>query len=485
MNILFVTAEVSPYASTGGLGEVAAALPKALRREGHRVSILMPYYRRIAETMGPLSQPIEPLRFRLGTNQHTGLIKKHTTREGVRHLVLDMPELFDRDGIYNEAGADYDDNGLRFAALSKAAVALALQYDMGFDVIHSHDWPAALAPLFRKSTKDVDGKLGRIGTVHSIHNMAYQGFFPASTAPKLGINKPYRTESGVTVGDSVNFMKAGLRYADVVTTVSPSYAREITETDLGCGLEGVLQERPDSVVGILNGVDYGLWAPDRDPHLPFQFDAENQNGKRRNKAWLQTHFGLALRPRIPLVGVVSRLAHQKGIDILLEGLRLLLPKGELQAIILADGDDALAAECRALGESFPGRVAVSIGYDVEQAHRVFGGSDLFAMPSRYEPCGLSQLYAMRYGTIPVVRNTGGLRDTVRDFDPDSGAGTGFHFDEPTGEAFADALTFAVEQYHRARRWRQLMATAMAADFSWRSAAVEYTRVYERALEDKR
>ena len=482
MNVLFVTPEVIPYSGTGGLGEVSAALPKALQKKGLRVSVLSPFYRSASEHTNQLSRPLDPLKFRLGSKQISANLYNTAGHDGVRQLFIDIPKLYDRSGLYGDGGTGFVDNAERFAVLSKSVVAISKQYDMAFDVVHCHDWQSALVPLYQRTAKAMAANRGKQAVVFTIHNMAFQGVTPLSEASRLGIPKSYQAEKGLEFYGDLNLMKAGILYSDLVTTVSPTYASEICTEEFGCGLDGLLALRRDHLLGILNGVDYGVWSPEHDQHIEFQYDAQNQNGKRRCKAALQARFGLAIRPRTPLIGVVSRLAEQKGIDLLVPALDQLLKSQDVQAVILGDGDIALEESCRDLAARHPGKAAVEIGYDIPLAHEIFAGADLFAMPSRFEPCGLSQLYAMRYGAIPIVRDTGGLHDTVTDYDPETGTGTGFRFGEATVEALVAGISRAIDEYGLARRWRRVIATAMGMDFSWDRAADSYIDAYQSVLE---
>lgn len=487
MRILFITPEVIPFSGTGGLGEVSAALPKALRKKGHHISVLSPFYRCVSEQTNQFSRPLTPLKIRLGSKQLTANLFTKTGHDGVRHLFVDIPRLFDREGIYGNGngGNGFEDNSERYASFSRAAVAIIQQYDMAFDVVHCHDWQSALVPLYRRTTKAKGAAQAKQALVFTIHNMAFQGVTPLAEASKLGIPKSYHGETGLEFYGELNLMKSGILYSDIVTTVSPTYASEICTPEFGCGLDGLLSQRREQLRGILNGVDYSVWSPERDQLIEYEFDAQNQNGKRRCKAALQAELGLAVRPRVPLIGVVSRLAEQKGIDLLVPALEKLLETRELQAVILGSGDAELEQACRDLAARHPGKVAAEIGYDNRRAHQIFAGSDLFAMPSRFEPCGLSQLYAMRYGSIPVVRDTGGLHDTVENYNPETGAGTGFCFKDATIDGLVDAFSTALDEFGFARRWRRIVATAMAADYSWDRAADAYVDVYNSVLEGKR
>ncbi len=482
MKVLFVTPEVAPYSATGGLAQVTAALPKALQQKGVRVSVFSPFYRGVSDRCGGLSQPLAPLKIRLGKRQLTARLLSTAGHDGVRQYFIDIPEYFDRPSLYGENGGGYEDNHLRYAAFSKAALSILQQYDLDFDILHCHDWQSGLVPMFRKTARGAAAQRSNLGVVYTIHNLAFQGIAEQDQAPAMGIPQGQTGPKGLEFYGKLNLMKSGIIHSDLITTVSPRYAEEICTEELGAGLDGVLTNRRDALSGILNGVDYSVWSPEADSFLEFQFDADNQNGKRRCKASLQQEAGLPVRPRVPLIGVVSRLAEQKGIDLLIDGLRALAGEREFQAVILGTGSPELEEACRALAKELPDRVSVYIEYDETLAHHIFAGSDVFAMPSRFEPCGLSQLYAMRYGSIPVVRDTGGLHDTVQDFDPESGSGTGFVFSDPTVEGFSGALSRALEQFSHARSWRRVVATAMVQNFSWERAAEAYRDAYQSVLE---
>ncbi|MBN1946878.1 MAG: glycogen synthase GlgA [Bradymonadales bacterium] len=482
LDILFVTSEVSPYSTTGGLSEVMAALPRALRMLGHRVTVLSPFYRLTGERTGPLSRPVRDLHFRLGSRDWTATALGCTGHDQVRHFFLDIPELYDRPGVYGN-GEGYPDNPLRYAVLSRAATALVCTYDIPVDIIHSHDWQGALAPYFLKSCADNRHLAGQIGTVLTIHNLAFQGSTSPDQAEALGLTNGDRLSRHFELGGSLNLMKGGILSADLVTTVSPTYASEICSPERGAGLHEVLLFRREALSGILNGVDYSIWSPEKDIHLPANYDLRNLNGKRRCKAALQARFNLERKPWIPLLGVVSRLAEQKGTDLLLEAVVDLLDDELIQLVLLGEGNEDLEAACHRLQQRYPRRVAVEIGYLAPLAHQIFAGADLFAMPSRFEPCGLSQMYAMRYGAIPVVRDTGGLHDTVKAFQRETLQGTGFVFNRGERTDLLQTLRQAVDLYLTDRRsWRALTENAMQADFSWNRAAKEYTRLYLEAKE---
>ncbi|MDO9244028.1 MAG: glycogen synthase GlgA, partial [Rhodocyclaceae bacterium] len=404
--------------------------------------------------------------------------------DGLPFLLLDCPQLFDRPGnpYLNPEGSDWLDNHLRFGLLSRVAARLAARanpatpLDWRPDILHCHDWQTALAPYYLRFYEK-DGA----ASVLTIHNLAFQGIFPPQVLDELGLLASDWHIDGVEYYSQLSFLKAGLRHADRLTTVSPTYAREIQTVAEGMGLSGLLKSRAPNLTGILNGIDTDIWSPARDPHLAANYDYDHLNAKRKNKAALQREMGLAVRDDCPLFAVVSRLTSQKGLDLVAEAGDQLatLPA---QLVVLGNGDKTLEAAFRKLAERHPQHIAVTIGFDEALAHRIEAGADCFLMPSRFEPCGLNQMYSLAYGTPPLVRATGGLADTV--IDADSGAlGNGFVFSEATPAAFMHTVRRALQAWHDPKRWRQLQRTAMAGDYSWRVPAARYLDLY-RSLQQK-
>jgi starch synthase len=475
MEILFVASEVAPWSKTGGLGDVAGALPRALARRGHAVSVVSPRYGSIDAAAAGFARKDAAIRVR---GEATSLWVK---KAGATFYLVEHERLFgSRRGLYGEGGRDYGDNAERFAFLSRAALAVPGAMRLRPRIVHLNDWQTGLAPYLLSHEHAQDPALAGARTVFTIHNLAYQGVFPKEVVPHLGLAWSAFHPDGMEFYDRLSFMKAGLTAADVLTTVSPTYAREILGSDGGFGLDAVLRHRRDRLTGILNGIDVAEWDPATDPHLPAHYSARSLAGKARCKAALQRELGLAARPDVPLLTMVSRLAEQKGVDLLAAALPELLGR-DVQLAILGSGDpgyeDALAAAARAR----PGRMAVEIGFDEGLAHRMEAGGDAFLMPSRFEPCGLNQMYSLRYGTVPIVRAVGGLEDTVEDYDGWN-RGTGFKFREYTPGALLLAVRRALDAHRDRRAWRGLVARGMAQDFSWDRSAQSYETLYGGLVE---
>ena len=474
MRILMIASEAVPFAKTGGLADVVGSLPQALARLGHQVDVVIPRYRGISA-----GEVIARLQVPLGS-QVTEAAVHAVGAEGVRTLFIDEPSYFDRDYLYGVAGHDYPDNPERFAFFARAALQWAAT--TRYDVIHAHDWQAGLVPVLQRRDFASHPTLGATPTILTIHNLAYQGVFDASWLPRLGLGWELMRVDALEFWGRVSFLKGGIVFSRLVTTVSPRYATEIQTPEYGFGFDGILREREADLVGILNGIDYDQWDPARDPHLPVAFDASNLAGKAAAKKRLLERAGLpvtAVTLDRPLVGLVSRLVDQKGFD-LLEGLSDELPRLDASFVLLGTGERRYEDLWLGLAARHPERIAVRIGFDEPMAHLIEGGSDLFLMPSRFEPCGLNQMYSLRYGTVPVVRATGGLYDTVRNFDRASGAGTGFTFKDYSSQALLDTLRWALSLYEEKRLWRRIQIAGMKQDFSWDHSARQYVSVYQRA-----
>ncbi len=482
MRVLFATAEAYPLAKTGGLADVSRALPVALRKLGLDVRLLMPGYPR-AYVRVENPRIVAKIASFLGVDDAT-LVEGIFPETDLPVYLIDSPSLFRRSGgLYqDEAGKDWPDNALRFAFLAHVGAEIALGHislgdDWIPDVVHANDWHAGLLPLYLSLRGDP-----RPSTVFTTHNMAFQGNFPADWVPKLGIPSACFQAAGVEFYNQISFLKAGLRYADRVTTVSPTYANEILTPEFGCGMEGVLRQRRDDFVGILNGIDNSLWDPAVDAMLPRTFHLSDISGKRACKAALQQEMGLAVMPDTPLIGFVSRITHQKMADVILEALPWLCAQ-DVQFVAVGEGDQAMEAGFDQARELYSANAAVIVGYDESIAHRLQAAADILLAPARFEPCGLTQLYALRYGTLPVVRRTGGLADTVVDATATSIAdrsATGFVFDHATAEDLTSALVRALSLYREPLVWRRLQLQAMAQDFSWDASATQYAALYSAA-----
>ncbi len=471
MRIAHLASEVAPFSKTGGLADVAGALPPALADLGHEVTVVVPAHRAtLDETVaGKPGGEVSAL-------GHTAVVRVLAHR-GVRVVFLDCPALYVRPAPYSVAGQDYPDNPVRFGFFARGALAAIAKLG-GADVVHAHDWQAALAPLLLRRDGRARFTMPAARTVLTVHNLAYQGVFAPWALEACGLPRRLFTIDLLEFYGALNFLKAGLVSADAITTVSPTYAREILSPQFGCGLDGVLASRSDAVSGILNGLDLEEWDPERDAHLERTYGAgEAVEGKRSARDAIAREVGLAPGPR-PLLGMVSRLAEQKGADLLAATLDEIVAKG-FDVVVLGSGERRYEEALRAGQAAHPGRVAAVIRFDERLAHRIYAASDLFLMPSRYEPCGLGQMIAMRYGALPVVTRTGGLADTVTDAaEPD---GTGFVLAELTPAALLAALARARKVLSSARRLQAMRRNAMATDFSWGASARAYVALYERLL----
>jgi starch synthase len=478
MKILHVAAEIFPFVKTGGLADVIAALPVAQQALGADVRYVLPGYPAIVQSLEQV-QVVGELGALFGAAK-VKLLRGRLRGNGLTAYVIDAPYLFWRTGNpYSDAkGREWSDNLQRFALLGWVGAHVAageLDPDWVPEILHSHDWHAAMACAYVKSHP-----VTRVRTVHSIHNMAYQGLFSAKDFHVLGLPSSMMISHGLEFHGHVSFMKAGASYSDRLSTVSPSYAKEIATEEFGHGLDGLVRARSGQVRGILNGVDTQVWNPASDPLLQAHFHSADMQGKRKCKALLQDAFGLQPDPLAPVLCAVSRLTGQKGLDLLLEALKHLLAKGgehALQCVVQGEGDVVLQEGFSALAAEFPGRVGFFAGYDEAMAHRIIAGADVIAVPSRFEPCGLTQLYALRYGTVPVVRHVGGLADTVNHE-------TGFSFGPAGSEALLQALNSALAAYEQPARWRSLQAAGMNQDFSWASSAQAYLHMYQETLNEQ-
>lgn len=473
VKVWFIASEVAPFAKTGGLADVAGALPRALASLGLDVTVVAPCHRSTWSAGVPLQSLPFPLDVQVGPHTYrAGVESGLLPGSPVRICLLRYDLFFDRDGLYGTSWSDYPDNLARFVFLCRGAFELARAFGEKPHILHGHDWQAGLAPVYARTLYGDVLANGR--SIFTIHNMAYQGVFPGASLGITGLDWGRFNWQELEFWGQVNLMKGGLVYADAITTVSPTYARQIQQAPLGCGLDGVLRMRGDDVYGVLNGADYAVWNPDTDPHLPAHFRAGVLEGKRTCKAALQSELGLPVDPAAPLFGMVGRFAEQKGFDLLVSVAPGLADLGA-QVAVLGSGDGSIAHRVADLGVRFPRHVRVRQSFDEGLAHRIQAGADALLMPSLYEPCGLGQIYAMRYGTVPVVHATGGLQDTVA-------AETGFRFEPYSAGAFYEAAAEAVRAFRTPERWRPMMNAAMRQDFSWERSAREVLAIYERALQ---
>ncbi|MGH9690262.1 MAG: glycogen synthase GlgA [Candidatus Acidiferrales bacterium] len=475
MKILFVASEGLPYSKTGGLADVIEGLPRSLHEMGHDVAILLPRYRgnQVASTL------VSSVSMALGDRLRFPALVEGAAHHGVRYFFVSDPEFFDRPGLYGDKNGDYPDNAERFTEFSRAAIEFMKRVWLP-DVVHCHDWQSALVPVLLRTQHVADPAVRSLPVVFTIHNLGYQGLFSEAALRQCGLPQSLFALDALEYYGAVNFLKGGLLFADYLTTVSRRYAQEIQTPEYGYGLEGVIQGRADRLTGILNGVDYGEWSPEADKFIAQNYSVHNLAGKTACKKSLLDLFRLPEENLgRPVVGIVSRFVDQKGFDLIAERADDLL-KESVAIVAIGTGQPEYESFFKMLAERYPDRVGVKIGYDNALAHKIEAGADMFLMPSRYEPCGLNQIYSLRYGTVPVVRATGGLDDTIQNFDPKTKQGTGFKFSEYNGQALLECIRSAVATYRDPSAWREVQANGMAKDFSWRTSAAAYVTLYEAA-----
>lgn len=486
MNIVFASSEVAPFAKTGGLADVGGALPLELQRAGHNVAVITPAYRQVKGS----GRPIEPLGVKFDIPIGNKIVRGRLLRgtfpgTDVPAFFVEQDDYYDRAELYRHKGEDYKDNCERFVFFCRAVLESIRLLHLRVDVIHAHDWQTALIPAYLNIEYAHTQGYENIGSVLTIHNLAYQGIFWHWDMLLTGLDWKYFNWNQMEFYGKLNLLKTGLIFADWLTTVSPQYAKEIQSDPLGCGLDGVLRQRSAQLTGIVNGVDYSVWNPATDVHLAATYDSSTwEAGKAICKVALQKELGLPEAPRTPIVALIGRLADQKGWDLVLEVLRRWAIQMDVQWAILGTGEPFYHERLLQLSAEYPQRVAARLEFSEPLAHRIEAGADAFLMPSRYEPCGLNQLYSLKYGTVPVVRATGGLVDSVTDVTPETIAArtaTGFRFEEYHAAALESALRRAVEAYWQdSNLWRQLVTTGMQQDWSWKASAQQYLEVYAQA-----
>lgn len=476
MRILLASSEVFPYSKTGGLGDAVGALGKALARAGHEVVLVTPLHRGVRDRFATMQRVEWKFDLPLGAKRVDAALWQLSSAPGLTVYFVDKPEYFDRAGIYNDANGDFGDNAERFIFFSKCVVHLARHLPVKPEILHVHDWPVGLVPMLVQHEHRAGGWKSPPKLCLTIHNLAYQGVFPRTTFNLTNLPAHYFHPETVEFYGQVNCLKAGIACADVVTTVSPRYAREITTQEYGAGLDGLLRKRQHILTGILNGVDYEEWNTTNNPCLVAPFSANNIAGKTLCKAALQQHFNLTPDATIPIFGSVTRLADQKGIDITLGALEEMLT-APIQFVLLGSGAAAYERSLKALAQRHPGKVGVQLGYDHRLAHQIEAGADFFLMPSRFEPCGLNQLYSLRFGTIPIVRRTGGLDDTVIDATDDATRANGIKFLDPSPQALAKSMRKAMLLFQDLELLAVYRRHGMAANFSWAKAVAEFEAAY--------
>ena len=474
MKILYVAAEAVPFAKTGGLADVAGSLPKALKADGVDVRVIMPKFGKIPEAYRNAMEHVYdgelPVAWR---KKYVGLDKYEL--DGVTYYFVDNEEYFNREGFYG-----YDDDAERFSFFSRAVLDLLQAMDFWPDVIHTNDWHAGLVNVFLKLDHMGDARYERIKTVYTIHNLKYQGVFPKDVMPDvLGLDWKYFNNGDLEFYDAVNFMKGGIIYADAITTVSKTYAKEIQYPYFGEHLDGLLRSREQDLSGIVNGIDYSVYNPRTDKYIFETYDEESLDRKLDNKIALQKSLGLPERRNVPLIAIVSRLVEPKGMDLVVRMMDEILQHEEIQLVVLGTGEKRYEDWFKGLAWRYPKKVSVNIYFSNELAQRIYAGADIFLMPSKYEPCGIGQLIALRYGTIPVVHQTGGLKDTVQQYNKYTQEGNGFVFENYNAHEMMYALKRALSFYGNYEIWHKIQLNAVQADYSWKRSAKEYEALYER------
>ncbi len=480
LKIALISPEVFPFAKTGGLADVAGALPKYLVRHGQEVIVIMPKYWAIDGEKFGLSDTGIAITVELGkeTSQHRLFVSDHIP--GVKTYFVEAPDYFDREQLYGTPNGDYPDNSLRFGFFAKSALAVLEALGFEADVLHCNDWQTGLVPVYLKEQAVNGGFLSNAKTLFTIHNIAYQGLFDRDELPKLGLGWEYFVMEGLEFWEKVSFMKGGIVFSDAVSTVSRKYSEEIQTPEFGYGLETILASRRAFLHGIPNGIDPEKWDPTTDDRLAARFSPSDIGPKEECKRALAEENGLTYSPDVPIIGMITRLAAQKGLDILSRCFEELVGLG-INFVILGTGDDEYHRIFEGFKEKLSGKVGVNIMFDAAMAQRIYAGSDMFLMPSRYEPCGLGQLISMRYGTIPIVRRTGGLSDTVSEFEPRAMTGTGFLFSEYTAGALTETVKRALNLYKDETRWKKLVQNAMTYDSSWDRSSAEYIDLFHKIL----
>ena len=482
MKVLFIASEVAPFAKTGGLADVTGSLPKELKRLGHDVRIILPFYREVAQGPFDIRKGVASISVQLGSSVQQCSVHQGSL-DGIIVYFLEHDPFFDRDYLYGTPTGDYPDNAERFALFCRGVLQFLQDGDFCPDLLHCHDWQTALVPILLKHERARDSFFRDTAVLFTIHNLAYHGLFPKAALEDMGLDKSYFSIDRLEYYGSINLLKGAILTADLLNTVSETYCSEIQTPEFGCGLDGVLRVRVEDLSGIINGIDYVEWNPANDQELSRTFSADNLAGKEADKADLQRLLGLQQEPATPLLGIVSRLSAQKGLDLVARLLPRLAAEG-IQLAILGSGEEKFVRLLTKGAESGTHTVSFNFGFDAALAHKIYAGCDMFLMPSHYEPCGLGQLIALRYGTVPIVRKTGGLADTVVD-PQESAAATGFSFTPYSAPALWQSIMRAVTAWQDKEEWKEMVRRGMRVDFSWRNSAVQYELLYQKAVNKKR
>ena len=477
MEIVFVASEMAPFAKTGGLADVIGSLPRELVKRGHRVSVFLPKYKNITRKGFPLKQAVKAIEIPVGFETEAGSVWT-CPFNGVTVYFVDRADYFDRDELYGTPAGDYPDNDRRFTFFQRLVLEALKRLNLKPDVIHCHDWQTGLIPAYLKTLYRSDSFFKKTKTIFTVHNLSYQGNFPPDSMSLTGLSfDEFRYERLEFYG-KVSFIKGGLIYSDLVTTVSERYAKEIQTQEMGCGLEGTLATRKDDLFGVVNGIHSEDWDPARDAEVPVHFNSRDLVGKKACKKALQQENRISQESDRPLFAFIGRLIPQKGIDLVIQVVEDMVAQN-WQLVLLGTGLEEYHKALRIFGKRHPKHIGLNITFDLKMAKRIYAGADMLLMPSHFEPCGLGQMIALRYGTVPVVRATGGLYDTIQEFNPKSGKGNGFRFSGYSAKELFETMNQAVDVFRDARLWAKLMRNGMACDCSWRHSAKRYEAWYER------
>ena len=480
LKVMFAASECVPFAKTGGLADVVGSLPGELKRLGNEVSVCMPYYEHGKKSCPKAKDIGIELRVPLGERVVTGTVLRYDDKTGVRFYFIQNNEYYSREQLYGTPEGDYKDNAERFIFFGKAVIELINALKTPVDILHCHDWQTGLVPGLMRYGANGTSALQDTKTIFTIHNLAYQGLFPHEDLGLTGLPGETFTPEGLEFYGKISLIKSGMIYSDAITTVSKKYSKEIQSEEFGCGLEGVLANRSHNLYGILNGVDYDVWSPEKDKFIAKKFSADDPSGKEECRRDLLNEFGLKIPAKVPIIGVISRLADQKGFDLIAEDIEKVLDMG-VAFVLLGTGDVKYHEIFEKIAKNHPKQTGIRIAFDEKVAHKIEAGSDMFLMPSRYEPCGLNQMYSLKYGTIPIVRATGGLDDTIKSYSKRSRKGNGFKFTAYKPKALLSTIRHAVELYADKDHWRQIVKNAMSEDFSWSASAKEYFKLYKSIL----
>jgi len=482
MKIVFASPEAVPFAKTGGLADVAGALPKTFARMGHEVTLILPKYRVVDEKRFHLNPTGITLHVPIGQRMESAGVYSADLAPNFKVLMIRKDDYYDREQLYGTPSGDFEDNAERFTFFSRSILEAALAFHLQPDIIHGNDWQTGLTPVYLK-TLYRSSPLAEAASIFTIHNIGYQGLFWHYDMPMTNLGWELFTPRALEFYGKLNFLKGGIVFADAVNTVSRKYMEEIQTPEMGFGLDGVLRDRHADLYGILNGVDYGEWSPASDPFIRKKYNPSDLTGKRDCKSDLQRVFGLTVREDIPLIGVISRLVEQKGFDLIAAILEDMIKLG-LQFVLLGTGEEEYHLLLENFRQKHPKQIGMKFAFDNALAHKIEAGSDIFLMPSRYEPCGLNQIYSLKYGTVPVVRATGGLDDTIEDYNPISEEGNGFKFKDYSASGLLETIKRCLPIYRNRPLWEKLMIRGMAADFSWEQSANAYLKVYQVTLAKK-